>query len=419
MKLKCKNIGKLSSAEVDINTITLIAGLNGTGKSTVGKLLYCIFNSLFNLEKTAKEKLRSVIRRYLSDNDFIFELSIEKLDNCISSLFNIRNKADITSVKEIILSYMGQNYIKNKKESFFNDITELLNISDDIIYTSLLQNKLIQEFDGQIQNIYINNNSSSIDLIIDNKDIKVNIENNEVISIENMINLKTEVIYIDDPFVLDNLNRRPISSLGHKSDLIKKLRRQINADNDLEKVIEEIIRTKKIDNLYEKLDTVCNGNIVLNPKEGFDFQIDSSKDKLKLVNISTGLKALVIIKTLLLNDSLEKKGTLVLDEPEIHLHPEWQKLLAEIIVLIQKEFDMHILINSHSPYFIKAIDVYAKKYKIRKTCKFYLAKDDESHKTAQLKDVSDNLEEIYKLLFITLQELEDERSEIESENSDD
>ena len=53
MKLKCRNIGKLSSAEVDINTITLIAGLNSTGKSTVGKLLFCIFNSFYNFEKEA------------------------------------------------------------------------------------------------------------------------------------------------------------------------------------------------------------------------------------------------------------------------------------------------------------------------------------------------------------------------------
>ena len=73
-----------------------------------------------------------------------------------------------------------------------------------------------------------------------------------------------------------------------------------------------------------------------------------------------------------MNGSLKQGGVFILDEPEIHLHPEWQKTLAEIIVLIQIEFNIHILINSYSPYFIKAIDVYSKKYKIRETCKFYL-----------------------------------------------
>lgn len=57
-------------------------------------------------------------------------------------------------------------------------------------------------------------------------------------------------------------------------------------------------------------------------------------------------------------------GTLILDEPEIHLHPKWQLLLAETIVLIQKSFEMHILITTHSPYFMKAIKVYTEKYEI-------------------------------------------------------
>ena len=115
---------------------------------------------------------------------------------------------------------------------------------------------------------------------------------------------------------------------------------------------------------------------------------------------------------------MEQKGVLILDEPEIHLHPEWQKILAEVIVLIQKEFEMHILINSHSPYFINAIDVYAQKYKIRESCKFYLAKDIENKEAyiSELLDVSDNLEEINKLLFIPLQELENERAMIEDDN---
>lgn len=186
----------------------------------------------------------------------------------------------------------------------------------------------------------------------------------------------------------------------------------------MDSAIQDLLTTKKLENIYNKIDSVCKGNIV-SSKAGLSFQYEDTKEILNIGNLSTGLKTFSIIKTLLLNGTLAQNGTIILDEPEIHLHPEWQKLLAEIIVLIQKEFDMHILINSHSPYFIKAIDVYAQKYEIRKTCKFYLAKDDESHKTAQLRDVSSNLEEIYELLFIPLQELEDERSEIESEDSDD
>lgn len=39
MKLELKNICKIKNAEVELNGITVIAGENNTGKSTVGKAL--------------------------------------------------------------------------------------------------------------------------------------------------------------------------------------------------------------------------------------------------------------------------------------------------------------------------------------------------------------------------------------------
>ena len=41
MKLTLKNIGKIGTASVEINGITVIAGENNTGKSTVGPRSFC------------------------------------------------------------------------------------------------------------------------------------------------------------------------------------------------------------------------------------------------------------------------------------------------------------------------------------------------------------------------------------------
>ena len=46
MKIKVKNIGRVAEADIEINGIAVIAGENGTGKSTVGKALYAAFNSM-------------------------------------------------------------------------------------------------------------------------------------------------------------------------------------------------------------------------------------------------------------------------------------------------------------------------------------------------------------------------------------
>lgn len=49
MFLLLKNIGKLKQVEIEINGITVIAGENNTGKSTVSRALFSIFNSFFSL----------------------------------------------------------------------------------------------------------------------------------------------------------------------------------------------------------------------------------------------------------------------------------------------------------------------------------------------------------------------------------
>ncbi len=51
MELSLKNIGKISAASVEINGITVIAGENNTGKSTIGRALFAMFNSFCNIQK--------------------------------------------------------------------------------------------------------------------------------------------------------------------------------------------------------------------------------------------------------------------------------------------------------------------------------------------------------------------------------
>lgn len=63
MQIKLKNIGKLKEADIKIDGITVIAGKNNTGKSTVGKSLYCLFSSLYNIEKKIEDDKYAYIYR--------------------------------------------------------------------------------------------------------------------------------------------------------------------------------------------------------------------------------------------------------------------------------------------------------------------------------------------------------------------
>ena len=54
MKISLNNISKVKKADIEIKGITVIAGENNTGKSTVGKALWSIFNSFYNIKKELK-----------------------------------------------------------------------------------------------------------------------------------------------------------------------------------------------------------------------------------------------------------------------------------------------------------------------------------------------------------------------------
>ena len=56
MKLKIDNLAKIKHAEIQIDGITVITGNNNTGKSTIGKTLYSVFNSLYNLNENIEEQ---------------------------------------------------------------------------------------------------------------------------------------------------------------------------------------------------------------------------------------------------------------------------------------------------------------------------------------------------------------------------
>ena len=43
MKLRIKNFAKIEDADINIDGITVIAGENNTGKSTVGKIFFSLF----------------------------------------------------------------------------------------------------------------------------------------------------------------------------------------------------------------------------------------------------------------------------------------------------------------------------------------------------------------------------------------
>lgn len=423
MKLHLNNIAKIEDACIGLNGITVIAGENNTGKSTVGRALFAVFNSLYNIhaqiEKERTDSVVSLLTRLLIIANFgpqVLEEVNEAAKEIIENSDSYKNhKEQVHRRISILLTQSGddQKHINEDViEETTSRIVEILNISDEKFIETILNKRLQAEFYGQICNVY-SENAGSIELTIKNSKIIVSITADGAVKIQNddAISLHTEVIYLDDPFVLDDFKKNRYSAsrsayYDHRSHLSRKL----FDDNPVGNLTDEIIAKDRLGRIYDKVSAVCDGEIIANKQTGLAYSLHQSDKLLDVRNLSTGLKTFVILKTLLNNGTITQNGTIILDEPEIHLHPEWQLLFAELVVLIQKEFGIHILLNTHSPYFLNAIEVYAAKYGVAEKCKYYLALT--KNKNAVLKDVTNCTEEIYSKLARPLQVLEDERGNL-------
>lgn len=428
MQLKLKNIGKISYANINLNGITVIAGENNTGKSTVGKVLHSVFNGFYNFDDKIKNARISLFSSVIKKE---FDIRYEKffIDSkqvAISLFDNSTSVYDEVELEKLIDSNVeffsfGDNDINENFEVTSDFLKFVLDnfykykeISDEQIFINIFNNRIKNVFKSQINN-FNTADKGVIELKIRDKTLEFILNNNEVSSISNMLSLKTQAIYLDNPFILDewalyyyNNARIRVKGLQYRRELVRKLLSTTGKTEVEEAIAKEVMR-EKINNVLNKINVVCDGSLSFDFNEGFSYT-GSGSVSLDINNISAGLKTFILIKELLTNGSLEENGTIILDEPEIHLHPEWQLLFAEIIVLLQKEFNLHILLTTHSPYFIRAIQVYASKYKISDLCNYYLSELNKEG-SANILDVADNIDRIYSKLSTPLQKLEDERWE--------
>jgi len=405
MKLSIRNVGKLKEADVEINGITVIAGENNTGKSTVSKTLFSLFNGFYNFDNKMLElksgDIRNIFLRFIKnlnrENSNILIDIPDKIVKDTSYKFD-RNKL-IKLIQEN-RNFISIEYLGEVSEKIF----DILNIKDEEYLENTISYILNNEFDNQINTIW-SNDLGEIALKIKENELKLKIKNNKVIKIENKINLRSEVIYIDDPFVIDNLNEYKWRDINYLENHRESLETKLIGEKNEKTFSEKIIAKNNLQQITEKLKEVINGEIKFyQGKWVYKFE---NNNELNLKNLSAGLKSFAILKRLIENGNLEEKGIVILDEPEIHLHPEWQIKFAELIVLLQKEFGMHILLTTHSPYFLNAIEVFSERHKIDDKCKYYVAENEGN--SSIIKDVTGNTREIYRKLARPIQDLENIR----------
>lgn len=451
MKLKLSNIGIVKQAEIELQTITVLTGVNNSGKSTVGKVLYSIatVQNMISDDSILLNKYKSILNELNGISRWIRSVDYQKLFDETSYIFSsiikerpirwghkeeypyleelsITEKYDLLDKKiEEMNRYVEDFEISNKDNEnlriSINNLKDRVSKSQDDKATKILtlDDMLSNEFSGRYTSANDNNSNSSIELTEDNGDeVFLYIQNKSIDFEKSKFDVSrnySEIIYLDDPFLLDdpfarymNPHRQENGHLGGYKHRRKTLS-QINRASRQRNFFDESIQDENIRQIFSKvlggkINRVNGGYVYENPEFSSEISFDS---------LSAGMKSFSTIQMLMEYGLLNNAEYLILDEPETHLHPEWQVKYAELIVWMSVHFPIRILVTSHSPYFIEAIDIFYKKYKKDKNIKFYSSLSETNLGASNIMDVTDNLETIFKDMYRPLSNLEELRDELD------
>lgn len=412
INLDINNFGPINKANIELKKLNIIAGTNGSGKTTSSKLLYCFLTSNSNekeylanmsiherfeaiianlyqvmeFDRDPLKKLKKLIRKYpkLTDDDYNTHLK-----KCVKSLKKIIDTSQIKNKKGYLEKLNDVEYaleINSIETRKFFEVSNVL-LKSEFRHKDLMLSKADVHFYGKQDDCEfsckLDSNKAKHGFIIDKGDL--NHDNNK------------NIIYIDSPSIFNSNNVGESVILKNRPYHLRFLSRILKTPKDNDDVYDELFN-RKIDEFKDEITSLIGGFIYYD-EEKEEFFFKKGENTYSMENTSSGIKQLGIIQMLLSNRTLTENSFLIIDEPEVNLHPEWQVRFAEIIVLMIDKLNISAFINSHSPQLIEAIEVYSTKHGLKNETNFYLTRKNENSKKYNVEKIEyENLYELYSNL---------------------
>ena len=414
MGLELQYIGRVAEAKVECQGITVVAGTNGSGKSTVSKTIYALQESFYGLRsKAVLQKRRSITKtlaNWQNEVDEIADLEVRdkiRMRREMRGLFlkEMEWEDFYENVTGIILSYEIEACGEDEIGELFDKYHEIRGNGIPYYESYVIQSVWERIFGKQVNTFGEEENAVAI-YISGNLTLSVEIEDEQVLEYtykKGSLAQMKKTIYITTSDLIDSLGSY------RKGSANRYLRDNIYANEELaemlldEKSIQDWTAEEKEKIHYQQeilgeiLDSVVDGDI--QKKEGrLSYFENWCNHEVEFANVASGMKIFLILKRLLENGVFLEDALVIIDEPETNLHPEWQLKLAELLVMFQCKLGIQIYLNSHSPYFVRAMEYFADLHGALDVFSFYLMKPAEQPGMYESEDVTENLGAIYDQL---------------------
>ena len=414
------NFRAINHASLDVDGITVLAGENGSGKSTISKIVYHTFYTACHFDEIERNnyfeervplfwQFRDALSDFVSGLKVVFP-EIKNID------FSARNMGNLSEYLPAAEAEFGKYFVDpllyqdkrliNSRTRFVKSICSLVraNVNEgtnnpfELIrnklqeiekkYEEIKQNRPVKRFHNRMKLVFeqeIEENTICL------KEIDENLINPELQRLNSTIDTR-EVYYCDTPWMVDRKQDPRLPIFFEEEEDIRLFHR-----NALRGVLRTCTKSTNDPHPIE-IDEIIGGQTFAKEEEGgykFEFKRGDGKI-LDLFHCATGLKAFSILQMLYLGGKLCKGTLLILDEPEANLHPQWVVEYARLIVLLWKQHGVRFLISSHSPDMVAAIQAIAQKEGVRESTKFYLAERSKSNSFKfDYKDLGFEISEIF------------------------
>lgn len=386
MRLHIQNFAKINDTTLELKGLTVIAGNNNTGKSTIGKVLYSIFRGLSNIDVRVQKDIRDTIRNAFTNTFKNITITEEDVESIISRRVTPEEVFRRSFLNSIESMGATSEQVTAVSGLYMPTIHRRIADAMDLPPEETAKQILLKVFDCVFHNQFHPLKPDAPKALIEFK-IK-DVVNRLAFGSERWgraiaTKLFSKAYFIANPDILNMLNVRDFSANEavfskafdkYTFELARRLYDDVGVASNTDRAIDDA----KMRPIVAELDSVIRGQITKDSANDVALIEDGNSEPTKIGNLSMGLKSFVLLRMMVERRILSDKDVLILDEPEIHLHPEWQVAYAKAIVRLQKAFDLTVLITTHSPFFVNALQRFCITVGDPEATNFYLSKRDDS-----------------------------------------
>jgi len=374
MKISFENLGAAEYGEIELANLTIVCGENNTGKTYITYLIYCLLSSWRQLtDINLKPELTSLFQDGTAKIDLQTKIADKWSEICSVTLEKFKK-----DFPEMLASNSGlfakmllnvdiplntawrekeyKNELRGAKGNLLVSMTKEANSAvlelaapkqeDSAMHTMLSLGDFIEErlfsmiLEETIPNVFI-----------------ASTERTGATTFRKQLNLATSNL-------IDLLSQAHKD--GERSLTLSKVFQTIYGKQEYAQPVKDNVRFinqlpdsnvefgelyKESPDLLKRFESIAGGTYATN-KEGLTyFQPKGTSLKLGLGEVSSSVRSLLIIWYWLKHEA--KKGDmLIMDEPELNLHPSNQRRLARFLAALVNQ-GLKVFITTHSDYIVK------------------------------------------------------------------